>query len=65
MWMIEPEFLPSDIYLSPTVNYMLKDRDNEWSNSNPSTTSAAIVQATSISEQGPTKEQKMIGKIEL
>ena len=62
--MIEPEFLPSDIYLSPTVNYMLKDRDNEWSNSNPSTTST-IVQATSISEQGPTKEQKMIGKIEL
>jgi len=63
MWMIEPEFLPSDIYLSPSVHYMLKDKDNEWPNSNPSSaTATSVVQATSVSEQGPIlKEQKMNG----
>ena len=64
MWMIDPEFVPSEIYRSPSVHYMLKDDEDVVRNSNESPTT--VVQASSsISEQGPTKELNIIGKVEV
>ena len=59
MWMVDPDFVPSDIYRSPTVNYMLTDNQDDTSNKSPT----AVVQASTISEQGPTQEQQVTGKI--
>jgi len=57
MWMVDPDFVPSDIYRSPTVNYMLTDNQDDTSNKSPT----AVVQASTISEQGPTQEQQVTG----
>ena len=61
MWMVDPDFVPSDIYRSPTVNYMLTENQDDTSNKSPT----AVVQISSISEPGPTQEQQDTGKLDI